>query len=57
MEPEKDDLEDDFPFQLGDLLVPMLIFHGVVYVPRTPLQQATRDHPRSGFSLCFSWLI
>ena len=51
MEPEKDDLEDDFPFQLGDLLVPMLIFHGVVYVPRTPLQQATRDQ------LCFSWLI
>ena len=22
MEPEKDDLEDDFPFQLGDFLVP-----------------------------------
>ena len=22
MEPDKDDLEDDFPFQLGDFLVP-----------------------------------
>ena len=34
MEPETDGLEDDFPFQLGDLFGSMLIFRGVVHVCR-----------------------
>ena len=35
MEPEKDDLEDDFPFQLGDFVGSMLIFQGVLHVEKS----------------------
>ena len=39
MEHNHGDLEDDFPFQLGDFFGSMLIFQGVVFPPLSKLQK------------------
>ena len=55
MEPETDGLEDDFPFQLGELLGSMLIFRGVT----CPLPTGTfeDDFPFTKVRYVSSWRV